>query len=389
MVTLLVKLCIKKYRETSNPAVRLAYGMLCGAVGIGLNLLLFAGKCIAGTLAGSIAVTADAFNNLSDAGSSLVTLIGFRLAGQKPDHEHPFGHGRFEYISGLIVSMAILLMGLELLRSSVEKIMTPEQVEFRWLVVVILAVSILVKLYMALYNARIGKKIESAAMRATATDSLSDCIATAVVLLSMFIGKWTNLMIDGWCGLAVAVFILIAGVRAAKETIGPLLGQPPAPEFVKRIEQIVLSHSLVVGIHDLVVHDYGPGRCMITLHTEVPESGNFTEMHDVIDNIEHDLRNELGCEATIHMDPIATDDVLTNETHNKIAELVKVIDERITIHDFRMVAGPTHTNVIFDVVVPYKFRLTDEEVLRDVQRLVRSLDGNYFAVVQIDKSYTD
>ena len=388
MVTLLARWCIKQYRDTDNPAVRLAYGVLCGAVGIGLNLLLFVGKFIAGSIAGSIAITADAFNNLSDAGSSLITLIGFRLASQKPDPEHPFGHGRFEYISGLIVSLAILLMGLELLRSSVDKILHPEPVEFSLLAVGILVASILVKVYMAAYNRGIGKRIDSAAMRATAMDSLSDCVATAVVLLSMLVSRWTQLMIDGWCGLAVAVFILIAGVRAAKETIGPLLGQPPEPALVARIERLVLAQPPIIGVHDLIVHDYGPGRCMVSLHAEVPASGNIIEMHDMIDNIERELRETLGCNAIIHMDPIETDDALTNETRRKISELIKVIDERITIHDFRMVTGPTHTNVIFDVVVPYRFRLSDEELRRDVQRLVRSLDGNYYAVIEIDQAYT-
>ena len=279
-------------------------------------------------------------------------------------------------------------MGLELLRSSVDKILHPEPVEFSLLAVGILVASILVKVYMAAYNRGIGKRIDSAAMRATAMDSLSDCVATAVVLLSMLVSRWTQLMIDGWCGLAVAVFILIAGVRAAKETIGPLLGQPPEPALVARIERLVLAQPPVIGVHDLIVHDYGPGRCMVSLHAEVPASGNIIEMHDMIDNIERELRETLGCNAIIHMDPIETDDALTNETRRKISELIKVIDERITIHDFRMVTGPTHTNVIFDVVVPYRFRLSDEELRRDVQRLVRSLDGNYYAVIEIDQAYT-
>ena len=256
MISLLAKKFIKNREDVTSPAVRQAYGMLCGIVGIGFNLLLFALKLLAGTLSGSIAITADAFNNLSDAGASIVTLLGFKLAGQKPDPEHPFGHGRLEYISGLIVSMVILLMGIELAKSAVEKILHPEAVEFTLLTGGILLASILVKLYMYLYNRAVGKKIGSAAMEATAMDSLSDCAATAAVLAA--------LQIDGWCGIVVAALVLWAGIQAARDTISPLLGQPPAPEFVQRIEEIVLSSPVVQGIHDLIVHDYGPGRVMIS-----------------------------------------------------------------------------------------------------------------------------
>ena len=388
MISLLAKKFIKNREDVTSPAVRQAYGMLCGIVGIGFNVLLFALKLIAGTLSGSIAITADAFNNLSDAGSSLVTLLGFKLAGQKPDPEHPFGHGRLEYISGLIVSMVILLMGIELAKSAVEKILHPEAVEFTLLTGGILLASILVKLYMYLYNRAVGKKIGSAAMEATAMDSLSDCAATAAVLAATLIGHFTSLQIDGWCGIVVAALVLWAGIQAARDTISPLLGQPPAPEFVQRIEEIVLSSPVVQGIHDLIVHDYGPGRVMISLHAEVPAHGDIMALHDEIDNIEQRLRRELGCAATIHMDPIVTDDKLTAETRERVAQLVRGIDEHITIHDFRMVTGPTHTNVIFDAVVPFKFRLSDHEVEQEIQAAVKRLDSSYFAVVQIDRDYT-
>ena len=387
MISLLAKKFIKNREDVTSPAVRQAYGMLCGIVGIGFNVLLFALKLIAGTLSGSIAITADAFNNLSDAGASIVTLLGFKLAGQKPDPEHPFGHGRLEYISGLIVSMVILLMGIELAKSAVEKILHPEAVEFTLLTGGILLASILVKLYMYLYNRAVGKKIGSAAMEATAMDSLSDCAATAAVLAATLIGHFTSLQIDGWCGIVVAALVLWAGIQAARDTISPLLGQPPAPEFVQRIEEIVLSSPVVQGIHDLIVHDYGPGRVMISLHAEVPAHGDILALHDEIDNVEKELHDKLGCEAVIHMDPIVTDDETVNAAHQKIASLVRGIDEHISIHDFRMVTGPTHTNVIFDAVVPYGCTMSDREAEEKIRQAVHELDPHYFAIVQIDKSY--
>lgn len=387
MIELLAKCFIKNRDNKQDASVRQAYGMLCGTVGVVLNLALFALKLLAGLLSQSIAVTADAFNNLSDAGASVVTLFGFKLAGQKPDVEHPFGHGRFEYISGLLVAVAIVLMGFELLKSSVEKIFAPAPVAFGVVPLVILLCSIAVKFYMYLYNRAVGRAIGSSAMLATAADSLSDCGATAAVLVATLVGEHTGLMIDGWCGAVVALLIFVAGFKAAKETVSPLLGQPPAPEFVEKIHSIVMASSAVCGIHDLIVHDYGPGRVMVSLHAEVSAKGNILEIHDEIDNIEQQLRNELGCLATIHMDPIVTDDALTLETRKRVEELVRGIDERISIHDFRMVTGPTHTNVIFDAVVPYRFPLSDAEVEERIHEGVRALDGNYFAVVQIDKSY--
>lgn len=387
MISFLARLFIKTEGK-SQAAVRKAYGILCGAVGIGFNVLLFLGKFFAGTLSGSIAITADAFNNLSDAGSSFVTLLGFQLAGQKPDPEHPFGHGRIEYLSGLVVSVLILLMGLELARSSLDKILHPEPVDFSPLVVVILCVSIAVKLYMAFYNRRLGKKLNSSAMEATSADSLSDSAATTAVLVATLVGHFTGWMIDGWCGILVAAFILWSGFNAAKDTLDPLLGTPPTAEFVEEIRQIVMAHKTILGIHDLIVHDYGPGRVMISLHAEVSASENVMDLHDEIDNVESELKKKLGCEAVIHMDPIVTDDGITQETRKKVAALVRCIDNQISIHDFRMVAGPTHTNVIFDAVVPFGFRLSDSEVVEKIQAAVRTLDGNYFAVVTVDRSYT-
>ena len=385
MISLLSKLFIKNRGDYSDTAVRRAYGMLCGIVGISLNVFLFALKLIAGTLSGAISVTADAFNNLSDAGSSVITLIGFKLAGQKPDTEHPFGHGRMEYISGLIVSMIIIVVGFELARTSFDKITSPEPTEFSYLTVGILTVSILIKLYMSLYNTRIGKKITSAAMKATATDSLSDCVATAAVLICTVLSGFTTVNLDAYCGLAVSLFIMYAGLRAAIETISPLLGEPPSKEFVEKIEKIVMSHDDIQGIHDLVVHDYGPGRMMISLHAEVPSSSDILYMHDIIDNIERELRDTLSCDAVIHMDPIDTDDDTVNELRHTVSEIVASIDSTMTIHDFRIVKGASHTNLIFDMVVPFSVKIPENELKQHVCDKIGKL-GNYYAVISIDKS---
>lgn len=388
MIALLSKWLIPNRENVTDPAVRDGYGTLCGVVGIVLNLLLFAGKFFAGTISGSIAITADAFNNLSDAGSSLVTLIGFKLSGRKPDLGHPFGHGRLEYVSGLIVSALILLMGIELAKSSFDKILHPAAVEFSLLSVAILAASICVKVYMSFYNRNIGKKINSAAMAATATDSLSDTAATTAVLIATLVGKWTGLLIDGWVGILVALFILFAGYKAAKETLDPLLGQPPEEEFVRKIVSIVMSHKKIIGIHDMVVHDYGPGRLMISLHAEVPAEGNIMDLHDEIDNAEMELTEKLHCQAVIHMDPVVTDDDGTTAAiRQQVIALVHTVDQRLTIHDFRMVAGPTHTNLIFDVVVPFDLPLTNQEVEEKIRAAVRAMDGNYYAVVKAENSY--
>lgn len=386
MISFLAKLLIQDHKNYSSAVVRLKYGVLCGAVGIFFNILLFTGKLIAGTITKSIGITADAFNNLSDAGSSAITLIGFRLSDAKADKEHPFGHGRYEYISGLIVAMAILLMGFELAKSSVEKIIAPESVTFSYLALGVLVVSILTKLYMFFYNRGIGKKIGSTAMRATAMDSFSDVTATSVVILSMLIGKWTGWKIDGYAGLAVALFIMYTGVRAAKETISPLLGQPPAKEFVDKIERIVLDQSGVIGVHDLVVHDYGPGRRMISLHAEVPADGDMIALHDTVDNLEKLLKKECGCEAVIHMDPVETNDDETNRLRAETISILASLDPQLTLHDFRVVPGNTHTNLVFDVVVPFEFSMPDEMVKKAISERIHALEGSCYAVIEIDKS---
>lgn len=384
MVTLLAKIFVRDNGE--KKAVRQVYGMLCGVLGIVLNVMLFTGKFIAGLLSNSIAITADAVNNLSDAGSSFVTLVGFKLAGQKPDTEHPYGHGRMEYISGLVVAGAILLMGYELAKDSVSKIITPQETEFSWLIVGILLASICVKLYMFFYNNAVAKKIESPAMAATAKDSLSDSVATGVVLLSALVGHYTSIKIDGYCGLLVALLIFYAGYGAAKDTLNPLLGQKASEEFEQEIEDLVMAHEEICGIHDLFVHDYGPGRQIISLHAEVSADSNIMMIHDVIDNIENELQKKLGCDVTIHMDPIVTNDEHVTEMKANVLNVVKMIDERMTLHDFRMVEGPSHTNLLFDVVAPFDLKMTDDALEKEVFAKTQEVLGeHYFTVIKVDK----
>ena len=361
--------------------------MMCGFIGVFLNIVLFAAKFFAGIISGAISITADAFNNLSDAGSSIITLLGFKLAGQKPDTDHPFGHGRMEYISGLIVSMVIIVFGVDLVESSIDKIVNPGQTAFSLISVIILALSIMTKLYMGIYNRAIGKKIDSSAMRAASSDSFSDCIATGAVLACMLIAKFASVELDAYCGLVVSVLIIWAGLRAAIDTITPLLGTSPSEEFVKEVESIVMSYDDVVGIHDLIVHDYGPGRRMISLHAEVPSDGNIMDMHDTIDNIERKLKEKLMCEAVIHMDPIDVHDKDFLDLNARLKSLVADIDERLTVHDFRTVSGPTHTNLIFDVVVPYDVKMSEKEIKQKISDAVKQMSDNYYAVITIDKPY--
>lgn len=387
MITLLARLFIKDRDKVADAAVRRAYGMLCSLTGIGLNVLLFLGKYLAGRLSGSIAMTADAFNNLSDAGSSVITLLGFRMAAKKPDPGHPFGHGRIEYLSGVAVSIIIIVVGVQLGLESIDKIMNPQPVDAGLLPMLVLVASICVKGYMFAYNRGIGRKINSPGMAATAMDSLSDSIATSVVLISMLLSRFAGMNADGWGGIAVACFIIFSGFKAAKETLSPLLGNPPDPQLVHDITNIVLSHSEVMNVHDLIVHDYGPGRLMVSLHAEVPGNGNIYALHDTIDTIEYELSSKLGCDAVIHMDPVSPDGTKTAHMRDELAEAAKSIDPRLSIHDFRIVDGPTHTNVIFDAVLPNDSKLTEEEAVAQLEALVHSLWQNSHPKVHIDRPF--
>lgn len=387
MIEAILRRFVPDYTKTGDRVVREGYGTLSGTVGILLNLLLFAGKLTGGLISGAISVTADAFNNLSDAASSMVTLVGFRLAGHEADADHPFGHGRVEYLAGLIVSALILLVGVELGKSSVEKILHPEETTLPAVTAVILVVSILVKLWMGWFNSGLARRIQSEALRAVAADSRSDAIATAAVLLGLILSRLLSLPLDGWIGVLVAILILKAGIGSAKATLDPLLGQPPLPEEVQAIEEFVLRHPPIQGVHDMVIHDYGPGRRMMSLHAEVPASCSVTEVHDVIDHVERELCKNFHMETVIHMDPVQTDDPRVEELRRLAAEQACAIDPSITIHDFRVISGPESTNLIFDLVLPYHVKLTEDEVRERMEEKLTAVDQSYHAVISVDRSY--
>ena len=390
MIKLLTKLFIKNSDDVKNPEVRAAYGNLSGIVGIFLNICLFAAKLVAGILSSSISVTADAFNNLSDAGSSVVTFLGFKLANKPADKEHPFGHGRYEYVAGLGISVFILLVGFELIKSSFEKIINPEaQTSVTLISIVILIASVCVKFWMFCFNKILSKKINSAALKATATDSLTDCIATTIVLVGLVISNYFNITIDGYLGIAVSIFIFIAGVNTFRDSMSPLLGNPPEQEFVDEIRQTVLSYEIVVGIHDMIVHDYGPGRCIISLHAEVPCDEDILKAHDAIDLIEKELGNKFNCMATIHMDPVAADDEYTLDLKVRVADKMCEINPEFSIHDFRIVHGQTHTNVIFDLVIPHSCKANKSELQKIASEKITEIDSRLIAVMHIEKSFIE
>lgn len=384
MTKLLLRLFVKNYRNTDDPKVRGAYGRLAGLVGLVCNLLLFAGKLVAGTLAGSVSVTADAVNNLSDASSSLVTLFGFKLAERPADEEHPYGHARMEYLSGLLVAVLILVIGVELAKSSVEKILHPEAVEFSVLTLCVLIASILVKLWMCLFCKKLGKAIDSTALEATAADSRNDVITTSAVLLGLLAGHFFRWRIDGWVGVLVAVFILLSGWSIAKETISPLLGKQADRELVRRISDLVLGHPKILGIHDLMVHDYGPGQCFATVHVEMDMHENPLVCHDILDDIERDALRELHVHLVIHYDPVVTDDIELNHMRALVEKKLKQLDPRLSMHDFRMVRGPQHTNLIFDLAVPFDLSGKTAELKRRIDECVQFEDHKYYTVITFD-----
>jgi cation diffusion facilitator family transporter len=372
-------------QSLSDPRLRQKYGALSGAVGIALNILLFAIKLFAALVSGSVGVIADAFNNLSDAVSSVVTLVGFRISARKPDAEHPFGHVRAEYITGFIVSAMILMMGFELAQSSIRGISNPEELEFSSRVVIILSVSMAVKLYMALYNYRLCKLFDSAALKATSKDSIMDALSTFTVLIAGIVSQHTGVQLDAWAGLLVSLFIIYTGISSARDTLSPLLGSPPKPELVAAIEKLVLSEENIIALHDLVVHDYGPGRVMVSLHAEMPSELDVFVSHDIIDNMELLLERELGCEAVIHYDPIDINDEQTQALRRQVEELVKQVDPRLTIHDFRYTHGETHSNLMYDVVVPFEIKKSDEELKSEIFSRVFSALPNHRSIIKFDR----
>lgn len=384
MFSILKRLFIKDYSNYTDPKVRTAYGILCAGFGIFLNVMLSVLKFLAGVMSKSVALTADAMNNLSDAASSIVTLLGFKLGAKKADKNHPFGHGRLEYVAGLIIAGIILIMGFELALSSIRGILNPEKTEFSLIPAIIMVASILVKFYMYFYNHRTSKLISSPALDATAKDSLGDMISTAVAFASLVLGIWTDLPVDGIGGLIVSVFILNAGREAAQDTIDPLLGLPPEKEFVDGIEETVLAHEIVIGIHDLIVHDYGPGRRIISLHAEVPGNRNIFDIHDEIDVIEFELAQKFNCWATIHMDPIDTENQRLKDLKALVCKICSSIDSRISAHDIRMVPGTTHTNLIFDIVRPLDCTYSEEELRSMIFEKVRETQPDVLCVITVD-----
>lgn len=383
----LVRIFLKNPEDTTSPAARAAYGRLAGLVGIVCNLLLCLGKFAVGFLSGSIAISADAVNNLSDASSSIVSLVGFKLAARPADEDHPYGHARFEYLAGLAVAVMVLVIGFELGKTSISRILHPAPVEFSLPAALVLAVSILVKLWMAAFNRQIGRAIGSAALEATAADSRNDVLSTGAVLAASVIGHYTALALDGWMGLAVAAFILISGVGLVKETIDPLLGEAPDPGLVRHIHDKVMGYPGVLGVHDLMVHDYGPGRRFASLHVEMAAEGDVMESHDLIDNIERDFFKNDNLSVVIHFDPIVTSEAAVGDLRRWIAGQVKEIDPRLTIHDLRTVPGPTHTNVIFDCVTPPDFGMQPLELKQAIKRRVHAERPELVCVITVEHSF--
>ncbi len=387
MTNWLIKKFVLDYKNTKKPAVRTSYGKLGSIVGILCNALLFVIKLIAGLISGSVAVTADAVNNLSDASSSIISLFGFKLASRPADEEHPYGHGRYEYLSGLMVAVLIMVIGVELMRSSIEKVIQPETIIFGWASVLVLSFSILLKLWMMIFNKKIGKIINSKTLIATSADSRNDVITTSAVLAALVISKLCGVNLDGWMGIAVALFILYSGFGLVRDTLDPMLGKAPDEEQVNEIRKKILSYNGVLGTHDLMVHDYGPGRQFASVHVEMAAENDVLESHDVIDNIERDFLKNDGLHMIVHLDPISTKDSLANELRDWIGGQMKHLDSRLTIHDLRVVRGTTHTNVIFDCVVPHDMEIGDKEIKRFAANIVSEKYPDYYTVVTIDHSY--
>lgn len=386
MTHLLFKL-IKNSKDTQNPTVRRGYITLGSAVGIACNILLFVFKLLIGILSGSVSILADAFNNLSDIGSSVVTVIGYRLSEKPADKEHPFGHGRIEYMSAMIVSFLIILVGVELLKSSFNKIINPTDLKIEFSTLFVLVFSILVKFWMFIFNRKIGKTINSTALVATARDSINDSISTSAVLIAVIINLIFKINLDAYIGLGVAAFIIYSGIITIKEALDPLLGQPPSNETTNSIVSIINSYDEFLGIHDLIVHDYGPGRSFASLHVEVPSNVDIVACHETIDACEKRLLNELNMEVVIHMDPIVTDDEYTLSVYKTVCEAVVSVDERLTVHDFRMVGGEKQINLIFDVVIPNDLNDKNEKLKAKIDEKLKAIDNRYETVITFDRDY--
>ncbi len=388
MTELLIKRFIKDHKNAKKKEVRTAYGKLSSIVGMLCNFVLFVGKITVGTLSGSVSITADAVNNLSDASSSIINLLGFKMASKPADPEHPYGHGRYEYLSGLSVALLILVIGVELFKGSLDKILHPTEVEFSWITVGVLLASIAVKLWLMLFNRKIGKRISSNALIATAADSRNDVVSTAAVLIALLVSHFADIELDGWIGIAVAVFILYSGFGLVKETVDPMLGKAPDREYVRMIHDKIMSYPGVLGTHDLMVHDYGPGRMFASAHVEMAAEKDTLEAHEIIDNIERDFLKDPGLHIIIHYDPISTTSTVATDLRMWLADKVKVIYPSMTVHDLRVVEGPTNCNVIFDCVVPFDIEMTDGEIKAAISALVKDTYPNYYCVITVDREYS-
>ncbi len=384
----LVRLFVKDSERTHSAVVRERYGMLSGIAGIIVNVLLATAKFIIGTASHSIAITGDALNNLSDAGSNVVTLVGFRMAGAKPDKEHPFGHGRIEYVAALVVGFIVEMMGLELIKSSIEKIKNPEPSVFSWAACAVLLLSIGGKIWLALFNRYLGKKIDSPAMSAVVADSISDTAATASTLLALILSQFTSFPVDGVFGIVVALFIMYSGLGILKETIGILLGTPPSKELVDSLRSFILSHDGIIGIHDLVIHSYGASKFFASVHAEVPSTVDILKAHDTIDLIEREVLKKFSIQLVIHMDPLVVNDERVDELHSLVTARCREIDPALQIHDFRVVDGPTHTNLIFDLVIPFDFKYSERQTKELLSEKIREQNENYYAVITTESSYS-
>lgn len=387
MTGFLIKRLIKDHEAVQKPEVRAAYGKLSGAVGIFCNLILFGVKFLLGTLSASVAITADAVNNLSDASSGLISLFGFKMASRPADEEHPYGHARYEYLAGLTVSVMILVIGVELLKSSIHKVLHPEPVEFGVVSVLVLVAAILVKLWLAFFNRNLGKKIHSQTLLTTAADSRNDVISTSAVLLAAVLSYMTEVELDGYMGVLVALFILYSGVGLIRETLDPLLGKAPDAGEVEAIQQKIMEYPGVLGTHDLMIHDYGPGRQFASVHVEVAAEEDVIKSHDVIDNIERDLYAEMNLHLVVHMDPIITKDAAVGDLRRWLSSEVKKVNPELTIHDLRFVQGTTHSNLIFDCLVPRGLTKSDTEIKEAIEELVKETYPDYYCVITVDHSY--
>ncbi len=387
MINLLIKKFVRNYEDIKNPIVRESYGKFSSILGIICNVLLCTSKILVGLIFNSVSITADGINNLSDAGSSVITLIGFKLASKPADKDHPFGHARIEYIAGLIVSFIILLLGVELIKTSFAKIISPEPLDFSIIMVVVLILSILVKLFMYFANINLSKRITSATIKATAKDSLNDVIATSAVLASVIISKLTNLQLDGYIGMLVAVFIIFSGIEILKEILNPLLGEPPSKDLVNTVVKKIMSYDGVINIHDLVIHNYGANKYFATVHVEVSYKEDILESHDMIDNIERDFLSDMGINLVVHLDPVVTDDEETNNIKKEVLAIIKNLGDDYSMHDFRIVKGSTHTNIIFDVVAPTECKIQSKELIYNISKEIKKLNETYYPIIVIDYNY--